>query len=72
LSVAAAAALVGREAGLFLVADPVAVGEAPKAALQIEREPAGELGMGVVIPEAIAPTQSLDVGDEIPDPPVLR
>ena len=40
----AAAAFVGVEAGGFFVADPVAVAESAEAALEVEGEPAGELG----------------------------
>src|SRR5207253_3381519 len=45
-SVAAPWIVVGRGGGGGFVADPVPVDEAAEAALEVEREPAGELRMG--------------------------
>jgi hypothetical protein len=44
----AVAAFVGGEAGGCFIAEPVAVAESAEAALEVEGEPVGQLGFGVV------------------------
>src|SRR5882757_189750 len=71
-SVSAPAALVWGERDRFLVADPVAGGESAEAAFEVERQPAGQLRMGIVLPKAIRPPQTLEVGNEFSHSSVLR
>jgi hypothetical protein len=62
---------VGGGGGGVFVADPVAVGESAEAALEVEREPAGELRMGRVLPETVGAAQRLEVGDELSHPAIV-
>src|SRR5882757_5085036 len=70
-SVAAPAALVWGERDRVFVADPVAGGESAEAGFEVERQPAGQLRMGIVLPKAIRPPQGLEVGNEFSHSSVL-
>ena len=70
-SVAAPWMVERRGGGGGFIADPVAVGEATEAALEVEREPAGELRMGRVLPEPVGAAQCLEVADELSHPAIV-
>jgi hypothetical protein len=70
LSVAAPGVVGGRGGGGGFVADPVAVSESAEAVLEVEREPAGELRMGRVLPEPVGAAPRLEGADELAHPAI--
>jgi hypothetical protein len=70
-SVAAPWIVGGRGGGGGFAAEPVAVNEAAEAALEVQREPAGERRMGRVLPEPGGAAPRLEVGDNLSHPAIV-